>query len=161
MNGSISLPYHFDYTCFAQVFGYDFSPHPTFYPPITFFMSHQAPPFSLIQILSSPYPSLSITPSTKPFLSGEVPFLSSCLKPNSEKNQGREREREMTGQFQKSSMYMEHNPGIVENGDFRKNLDDDGRPKRTGKKATLLFMRFELRISSDFLIRNIYLNSCL
>ncbi|PQP95805.1 amino acid permease 6-like isoform X1 [Prunus yedoensis var. nudiflora] len=43
----------------------------------------------------------------------------------------------MTGQFQKSSMYMEHNPAIVENGDFRKNLDDDGRPKRTGKKATL------------------------
>ncbi|KAM0972093.1 hypothetical protein ACFX13_020203 [Malus domestica] len=42
----------------------------------------------------------------------------------------------MAGQFQKTSMYIEHNPAIIENGDFRKNVDDDGRPKRTGTWMT-------------------------
>ena len=35
-------------------------------------------------------------------------------------------------EFQKPSMYIDHNPSTIENGDFRKNVDDDGRPKRTG-----------------------------
>ncbi|KAM2888626.1 hypothetical protein FF1_012330 [Malus domestica] len=42
----------------------------------------------------------------------------------------------MAGQFQKTSMYIEHNPAIIENVDFRKNVDDDGRPKRTGTWMT-------------------------
>ncbi|KAM1465684.1 hypothetical protein C1H46_012972 [Malus baccata] len=42
----------------------------------------------------------------------------------------------MAGKFQKTSMYIDHNPAIIENGDFRKNVDDDGRPKRTGTWMT-------------------------
>lgn len=35
-------------------------------------------------------------------------------------------------EMQKSSMFMEQNPGDYENGDIQKNFDDDGRVKRTG-----------------------------
>lgn len=42
----------------------------------------------------------------------------------------------MAKEFQKNSMFIEHNTqtaGVVlENGDFRKNVDEDGRPRRTG-----------------------------
>lgn len=35
-----------------------------------------------------------------------------------------------------SSMFIEHGPGgAYDNGNIRKNLDDDGRAKRTGKFA--------------------------
>lgn len=42
----------------------------------------------------------------------------------------------MAKEYQKNSMFIEQNPsstmGVLENGDFRKNVDDDGRPRRTG-----------------------------
>ena len=38
----------------------------------------------------------------------------------------------MAPEMQKTSMFIEQNPGDYENGDIRKNLDDDGRAKRTG-----------------------------
>ncbi|MBA0623698.1 hypothetical protein Godav_009146 [Gossypium davidsonii] len=42
------------------------------------------------------------------------------------------RTEEMAKEMQKTSMFIERNPGDYENGDICKNLDDDGRPKRTG-----------------------------
>ena len=40
----------------------------------------------------------------------------------------------MAKEFQKSTMFIEQNPhsAVLENGDFRKNVDEDGRTKRTG-----------------------------
>ncbi|PPR91075.1 hypothetical protein GOBAR_AA29598 [Gossypium barbadense] len=42
----------------------------------------------------------------------------------------------MAKEMQKTSMFIERNPGDYENGDICKNLDDDGRPKRTGTWVT-------------------------
>lgn len=42
----------------------------------------------------------------------------------------------MAREMQKNSMFIEHGPEGYGNGDFRKNLDDDGRPKRTGTWIT-------------------------
>ncbi|PON68453.1 Amino acid transporter, transmembrane domain containing protein [Trema orientale] len=44
----------------------------------------------------------------------------------------------MAKEFQKNAMFIEQNPhsAILENGDFRKNVDEDGRPKRTGTWVT-------------------------
>ncbi|XP_059633315.1 amino acid permease 6-like [Cornus florida] len=42
----------------------------------------------------------------------------------------------MAGELQKNSMYLEQGPGTYENGDVRKNFDDDGRVKRTGTLLT-------------------------
>ncbi|KAF3447428.1 hypothetical protein FNV43_RR12614 [Rhamnella rubrinervis] len=44
----------------------------------------------------------------------------------------------MAKEFQKNSMFIEQNQqtGVLENGDFRKNVDDDGRPRRTGTWLT-------------------------
>ncbi|KHG13110.1 Amino acid permease 6 -like protein [Gossypium arboreum] len=42
----------------------------------------------------------------------------------------------MAKQMQKTSMFIEQSPGDYENGDIQKNLDDDGRPKRTGTWVT-------------------------
>jgi hypothetical protein len=58
--------------------------------------------------------------------------------------------------MQKSSMFIEHGPGgAYDNGDIRKNLDDDGRPKRTGKyaKNMLSFTVLSLSLSLVFLFR--------
>ncbi|MBA0792609.1 hypothetical protein Gohar_017093 [Gossypium harknessii] len=42
----------------------------------------------------------------------------------------------MAKQMQKTSVFIEQSPGDYENGDIQKNLDDDGRPKRTGTWVT-------------------------
>ncbi|KAE8684550.1 Amino acid permease 6 [Hibiscus syriacus] len=42
----------------------------------------------------------------------------------------------MAKEMQKTSMFIERNPGDYENGDISKNLDDDGRVKRTGTWLT-------------------------
>ncbi|KAE8704129.1 Amino acid permease 6 [Hibiscus syriacus] len=42
----------------------------------------------------------------------------------------------MAKQMQKTSMFIERTPGEYENGDIQKNLDDDGRSKRTGTWVT-------------------------
>ncbi|GLT65211.1 hypothetical protein SLA2020_376550 [Shorea laevis] len=42
----------------------------------------------------------------------------------------------MAAELHKGSMYVEQDPEAFNNGDFRKNLDDDGRPKRTGTWLT-------------------------
>lgn len=36
--------------------------------------------------------------------------------------------------MQKNSMFIEHGPEAFDNGEFRKNVDDDGREKRTGNE---------------------------
>lgn len=38
----------------------------------------------------------------------------------------------MAKEMQNSSMYLEHDPEVYENDGIPKNLDDDGRVKRTG-----------------------------
>lgn len=39
----------------------------------------------------------------------------------------------MAKEFQKQSMFIEQNPDAIESGgDFKKELDDDGHPKRSG-----------------------------
>lgn len=40
----------------------------------------------------------------------------------------------MAREMQKNSMFIEHGPEAFDNGDVRKNLDDDGREKRTGNE---------------------------
>ncbi|KAE8653935.1 Amino acid permease 6 [Hibiscus syriacus] len=42
----------------------------------------------------------------------------------------------MSKHMQKTSMFIEQSPGDYENGGIQKNLDDDGRPKRTGTWLT-------------------------
>ncbi|KAA8538241.1 hypothetical protein F0562_027936 [Nyssa sinensis] len=42
----------------------------------------------------------------------------------------------MAREFQKNSLFMEQTPDTLENGDIRKNLDDDGRINRTGTVLT-------------------------
>ncbi|KAL6953526.1 Amino acid permease 6 [Sarracenia purpurea var. burkii] len=42
----------------------------------------------------------------------------------------------MAKEMQNSTMFIEQGPEAFENGGFRKNLDDDGRPKRTGTVMT-------------------------
>ncbi|MBA0759703.1 hypothetical protein Gotri_022545 [Gossypium trilobum] len=42
----------------------------------------------------------------------------------------------MAKQMPKTSVFIEQSPGDYENGDIQKNLDDDGRPKRTGTWVT-------------------------
>ncbi|GLT52166.1 hypothetical protein SLA2020_255200, partial [Shorea laevis] len=42
----------------------------------------------------------------------------------------------MAAGLHKGSMHVEQDPEAFNNGDFRKNLDDDGRPKRTGTWVT-------------------------
>ena len=51
----------------------------------------------------------------------------------------REKERdssqlEMAREMQKNSMFIEHGPEAFDNGGIRKNIDDDGREKRTGNE---------------------------
>uniref|UniRef100_A0A5B6YYB2 Putative Amino acid permease 6 n=1 Tax=Davidia involucrata TaxID=16924 RepID=A0A5B6YYB2_DAVIN len=42
----------------------------------------------------------------------------------------------MAREFQKNSMFVEQGPETLDNGDIRKNIDDDGRSKRTGTLLT-------------------------
>ncbi|XP_075642246.1 amino acid permease 6-like [Castanea sativa] len=42
----------------------------------------------------------------------------------------------MAREMQKNSMFIEHGSEVFDNGDFRKNLDDDGREKRAGTWLT-------------------------
>ncbi|KAA3476569.1 amino acid permease 6-like isoform X2 [Gossypium australe] len=44
----------------------------------------------------------------------------------------------MAREMQKNTMFIEQNTGDYENGDLQKNLDDDGREKRTGGRKVQL-----------------------
>lgn len=50
----------------------------------------------------------------------------------------------MAKEFQKNTMFIEQNPNsaVLENGDFRKNVDEDGRPRRTGIYKTCHYLQF-------------------
>ncbi|KAM2878084.1 hypothetical protein FF1_013728 [Malus domestica] len=82
-----------------------------------------------------PPPNYTAHVSTTHKIQAHFSLNSAATKTKSYKSREREKE-EVAGQFQKTSMYIEHNPAIIENGDFRKNVDDDGRPKRTGTWIT-------------------------
>ncbi|GLT52162.1 hypothetical protein SLA2020_255160 [Shorea laevis] len=57
----------------------------------------------------------------------------------------------MAAELHKGSMYIEQDPEAFNNGDFRKNLDDDGRPKRTGTWVTAIAHIFVAMIGSGLL----------